>query len=156
VLLLAAAHGPAQVAARALLYAAGHRVTMRAVGRFATSLLPVAMLCLAAGPASLPVTILFIACWAVADGLLTIVRAAGTADILGREGYGAVTGALSMAAVLPRTGAPLVLALIWEGGGGYGAVPWLLVAVGLVAAGGFFIAAARQFESKDPPAAPPR
>jgi MFS family permease len=156
VLLLAAAHGPAQVAARALLYAAGHRVTMRAVGRFATSLLPVAMLCLAAGPASLAMTILFIACWAVADGLLTIVRAAGTADILGREGYGAVTGALSMAAVLPRTGAPLVLALIWEGGGGYGAVPWLLVAVGLVAAGGFFIAAARQFEGKDPPAAPPR
>ena len=141
VLLLAAAHGPAQVAARALLFAAGRRVTMRAVGRFATALLPVAMLALAAGPASLPLTMVFVACWAVADGLLTIVRAAGTAEILGREGYGAVTGALSAAAVLPRTGAPLLLALVWEGAGGYGPMPWLLVAVALVAAAGFVLAA---------------
>lgn len=141
VLLLAAAHGPAQVAARALLFAAGRRVTMRAVGRFATALLPVAMLALAAGPASLPLTMVFVACWAVADGLLTIVRAAGTAEILGREGYGAVTGALSAAAVLPRTGAPLLLALVWEGAGGYGPMPWLLVAVALVAVVGFVLAA---------------
>jgi predicted MFS family arabinose efflux permease len=143
VLLLAAAHGPAQVAARALLYAAGRRVTMRAVGRFATGLLPVAMVALAAGPQSLAMTMLFVGCWAVADGLLTIVRAAGTAEILGRQGYGAVTGALSAAAVLPRTAAPLLLALVWEGAGGYGAVPWLLAAVALVAAAGFFLAASR-------------
>lgn len=141
VLLLAAAHGPAQVAARALLYAAGRRVTMRTVGRFATALLPVAMLALAAWPDSLGLTLVFVACWAVADGLLTIVRAAGTAEILGREGYGAVTGALSAAAVLPRTGAPLLLALVWEGAGGYGPVPWLLGAVALVAAAGFVLAA---------------
>lgn len=143
VLLLAAAHGPAQVAARALLFAAGRRVTMRGVGRFATGLLPVAMVALAAGPESLAPTLLFVGCWAVADGLLTIVRAAGTAEILGREGYGAVTGALSAFAVLPRTGAPLVLALVWDGAGGYGPVPWLLAGVALVAAGGFFVAARR-------------
>lgn len=141
VLLLAAAHGPAQVAARALLFAVARRVTMRAAGRFATGLLPVAMLALAAGAESLALTILFVGCWAVADGLLTIVRAAGTAEILGREGYGAVTGALSACAVLPRTGAPLVLALIWESAAGYGPIPWLLAAVGLVAAGGFLVAA---------------
>lgn len=141
VLLLAAAHGPAQVAARALLFAAGRRVTMRAVGRFATALLPMAMLALALGPASLPLTILFVACWAVADGLMTIVRAAGTAEILGREGYGAVTGALSAVAVLPRTGAPLLLALVWDGAGGYGAVPWILAAIGAAAAAGFALAA---------------
>jgi hypothetical protein len=79
--------------------------------------------------------------WAVADGLMTILRAAGTAEILGREGYGAVTGALSALAVLPRTGAPLLLALLWEGAGGYGLVPWLLVAMGLAALGGFAMAA---------------
>jgi len=141
VLLLAAAHGPAQVAARALLFAAGRRVTMRGVGRFATALLPLAMLALAAGPGSLPLTALFVACWAVADGLMTIVRAAGTAEILGREGYGAVTGALSAVAVLPRTGAPLLLALVWEGAGGYGAVPWILLAIGAAATAGFLIAA---------------
>jgi hypothetical protein len=143
VLLLAAAHGPAQVAARVLLYAVGRRVTMRAVGRFATGLLPAGMLCLALGPGSLPVTILFVLVWAVADGLLTIVRAAGTAEILGRDGYGTVTGALSAFAVLPRTLAPLVLALLWDGAGAYGPVPWLLVGVAAAAAGGFLVAARR-------------
>lgn len=143
VLLLAAAHGPAQVAARALLYAAGRRVTMRGVGMFATMLLPVAMLALAVDPASLALTILFIGAFAVADGLLTIVRAAGTAEILGREGYGAITGALSAVAVLPRTLAPLLLALVWEGAGGYGPVPWILAAVGAASAAGFLLAARR-------------
>ncbi len=143
VLLLAAAHGPAQVAARALLYAAGRRVTMRGVGLFATLLLPVAMLALAADPASLTLAILFIGAFAVADGLLTIVRAAGTAEILGREGYGAITGALSAVAVLPRTLAPLLLALVWDGAGGYGPVPWILAAVGAASAAGFLLAARR-------------
>ena len=52
-----------------------------------------------------------------------------------------MTGALSAAAVLPRTGAPLLLALVWEGAGGYGPMPWLLVAVALVAVAGFVLAA---------------
>ena len=104
------------------------------------------MLALAAGPASLVLTVAFVLAWAVADGLMTIVRAAGTAEILGREGYGAVTGALSAISVLPRTGAPLLLALIWDGAGGYGPVPWLLVAVGLVGAAGY-AAAAREAQA---------
>ncbi|HWT09718.1 MAG TPA: MFS transporter [Roseomonas sp.] len=141
VLLLAAAHGPAQVAARATLFVAGRRVTMRAVGCFATGLLPVAMLALAAGPGSLALTILFVLLWAVGDGLLAIVRTAGAADILGRDGFGAVSGALSAATVVPRTAAPLLLALIWDGAGGYGPVPWILAGVSAAAVAGFVFAA---------------
>jgi hypothetical protein len=114
---------------------------MRGVGCFATALLPAAMLALAAAPGSLALTMVFIGCWAVADGLLTIVRAAGTAEILGRQDYGAVTGALSAVAILPRTGAPLLIALVWEGAGGYGPVPWLLVGIGLATVAGFVFAA---------------
>jgi hypothetical protein len=141
VLLLAAAHGPAQVAARGLLFAAGRRASLRVVGVFAAALVPVGMLALATGGGSLVVTAVFVLAWAVADGLMTIIRAAGTAEILGREGYGAVTGALSAISVLPRTAAPLLLALLWDGMGGYGLVPWLLVAVGLLGAAGFVLAA---------------
>lgn len=140
VLLIAAAHGPAQVAARVVLFAAGRRVSLRSVGLLAAALVPVAMLALAAGSSSLALAIVFVLAWAVADGLMTIIRAAGTAEILGREGYGTVTGALSAIAVLPRTGAPLLLALLWDGMGGYGLVPWLLVAVGLVGAVGYVLA----------------
>ncbi len=141
VLLIAAAHGPAQVAARGLLFAAGRRTSLRVVGVLAAALVPVGMLGLALGGTSLAITAVFVLAWAVADGLMTIIRAAGTAEILGREGYGAVTGALSAISVLPRTAAPLLLALLWDGMGGYGLVPWLLVAVALVGAGGFVMAA---------------
>ena len=141
VLLLAAAHGPCQVAARALLFAAGRRVTLRAVGRFATALLPVAMLALALGRDSLALTIVFVLCFAMGDGLLTIVRSAGSAEILGREGFGAISGALSAVSMLPRTAAPLLIALVWESADGYAPVPWMLVGIGVAAVGGFLLAA---------------
>ncbi|MBV1799113.1 MFS transporter [Siccirubricoccus sp. G192] len=141
VLLLVALHGPFQVAARAMLFALGGRVTMRGVGRLATLLLPLAMLVLALAPPEFEWLVLYVLAWAVADGLMTIIRAAGVVEILGRQGYGAITGALGAATVLPRMAAPLLLALIWEGAGGYGPVPWLLAGLGLAGAAAFTVAA---------------
>jgi predicted MFS family arabinose efflux permease len=140
VLLLVALHGPTQVAARAILYFAGSRASMRVVGAFAAPLLVLALLWLAMAPADVIWLLPFVAFWAVADGLMTIVRAAGTAEILGREGYGSITGALSLIGVLPRTAAPFAIALVWEAGGGYGAVPWMLAGVAAFGAGAFLLA----------------
>lgn len=143
VLTLVAMHGPFQVAARAALFGLGARVTMRGVGRLASLLMPLAMLALALAPADFAWLLIFILAWAMADGLMTIVRAAGVAEILGREGYGAITGALAMATVLPRTVAPVAIALIWQGAGGYGPVPWLLAGLGALGAAAFALAAAQ-------------
>lgn len=140
VILLVALHGPLQVAARGGLFLAGGRASMRWVGLGAMLLLPFALLWLAVAPAAFVWLLPFVLFWAVADGLLTIVRAAGTAEILGREGYGAVTGALTLIAVLPRTLGPITLALIWQADGGYGAVPWVLAGVGLLGAASFLLA----------------
>ena len=140
VILLVALHGPLQVAARAALYIAGSRASTRWVGLGAMLLLPVALAWLGGAPAAFVWLLPFVFCWAVADGLLTIVRAAGTAEILGREGYGAVTGALSLIAVLPRTLGPITVALIWEAQGGYASVPWILAAVGVLGAASFILA----------------
>ena len=140
VLLLAAAHGPGQVAARLVLFTLGRGVAMRHVGRFAVMLLPIGMALVALAPNSLALTIAFIIAWAVADGLLTILRAAGVAEIMGRDGFGATSGALSAFAVLPRTAAPLALALVWDAAGGYGPVPWLLLAIALFAMASFYAA----------------
>ena len=134
VLLLAALHGPVQVGARALLFAAGGRLPVLLAGSVATWLLPLALLWLALSPAQVVALLPFVLFWAVSDGLLTIVRAAGTAEILGRESYGAVSGALQLLAVAPRMAGPVLLALLWEWQGGYAAAPWLLAALGLVAA----------------------
>ena len=140
VLTLVALHGPFQVAARALLYALGNRVRVLHVGVFAAALLPVGLAWLALGGADPWLLLGFVLCWAMADGLMTIVRAAAPAELLGREGYGAITGALSATAVLPRALAPSLLALLWQWGGGYGLVAPLLALVGVVALAAFVLA----------------
>ena len=133
VITLVALHGPFQVAARAVLFLLGARVRVLGVGFFAAAMLPIGLVWLwLAGPQ--PWWLLgFVLCWAMADGLMTIVRAAAPAELLGREGYGAITGALSASAVLPRALAPTMLALVWQWSGGYWLVPGLLAAVGVVA-----------------------
>ena len=80
-------------------------------------------------------------CWAVGDGLIVIIRATGVMEIMGRENFGAITGAMSAIAMLPRTLAPVTLALIWQSAGGYGPVPWLLLGVALLCAACFALAA---------------
>jgi len=142
VLLVVALHGPFQVVARAALFALGPRVTLRQVGRVTTLLTPLAMVLLAVLPPVLSWLVLFALVWALADGLMTIIRSAGVMEILGREGYGTLTGALSIATVLPRTLAPLLIALWWEAMSGYGPLPWALAAIGVLSAAAF-IAAAR-------------
>ncbi|MBY0333143.1 MAG: MFS transporter [Acetobacteraceae bacterium] len=143
VLLIVALHGPFQVVARAGLFALGPRATLRGVGRITTALTPVAMLLLAVLPPLLAWLVLFALVWAVADGLMTIIRSAGVMEILGREGYGTLTGALSIATVLPRTLSPLLIALWWEAMGGYGPLPWLLAGIGVLSAAAFSVAAQR-------------
>ncbi|MBL6079302.1 MFS transporter [Belnapia sp. T18] len=144
IIVLVSLHGPFQVAARLALFTLGRRVTMRGVGRLASSLVPVAMLALGLAPPEFAWLLLYVLCWAMADGLMTIVRAAGVAEILGREGYGAITGALTAVTVLPRTLAPVLIALMSEGAGGYGPVPWLLAGLGALGAGCFAMAAAQR------------
>ena len=140
VLTLVALHGPFQVAARAVLYVLGARVRVLSVGIFAAALLPLGLAWLALGGADPWLLLGFVLCWAMADGLMTVVRAAAPAELLGREGYGAITGALSAVAVLPRALSPALLALIWQGWGSYGPVPALLTGVGLLALAGFILA----------------
>ena len=141
VLLVVALHGPFQVAARATLFAMGRQVTLRQVGRVTTMLTPVAMLLLATVPPVLAWLVVFALVWALADGLMTIIRSAGVMEILGREGYGSLTGALAIATVLPRTVAPVAFALLWEAAGGYGPLPWILIGIGVLSATAFAAAA---------------
>jgi predicted MFS family arabinose efflux permease len=140
VIWLAALHGPFQVAARAGLFLAGNRVSLAAVGLFSSALLPLSMIWLALVPAEFVWLLGFALAWAVADGLLSIVRAGAPAEFLGREGYGAVTGALAMLATPMRAFAPFIVALIWQASGGYGPAIWLLAAMGVLAFLGFLLA----------------
>lgn len=140
VIWLAALHGPFQVAARGALYLAGPRVKLSALGLFCVALMPVALAWLALAPPLFWVVLPFTLGWAVADGLLSIVRAGAPAEFLGRDGYGAVTGALALVSAPMRAFAPVLVAVMWQWSGGYGAAIWMLAAVGLLAAAGFVVA----------------
>lgn len=140
VLWLAALHGPFQVAARACLFALGPRARIAVVGMICTLLMPAAMVWLALVPSTFGWILVFTMGWAVADGLMSIVRAGAPAEILGREGYGVVTGALAMASAPMRAFAPLVVALAWQWGDSYTPALWMLAVVGLLSLLGFVMA----------------
>ncbi|GAA0581355.1 MFS transporter [Craurococcus roseus] len=141
VLLVVAMHGPCQVASRAALFALGKRAGPLPVGLAATALLPLAMLALGLAGDRLAALFGFALLWGVANGMMLIIRATGVAEFLGAEGYGQISGALATATVLPRTAAPLAVALIWEGAAGYAPVPWLFAALGVVGVAAFAVAA---------------
>ncbi len=116
--MLAAALGPAQVAGRVMLMLAGDDaplgpVTLATMAGFVVSSL---MLMLGHGVPTL--WLLYALAQGGAAGIATILRPLLAAEILGREGFGAIWGALSVAPLMAQALAPVVGALLLTIGGG--------------------------------------
>ncbi len=133
--------GPAQVAGRVATLAAGRRLSTAALGRLVTLLFPAAVAVLALAPASVPAAFAFAGLYGAAIGTMTIVRGTAVPDLMWREGYGAVNGALALPSAVARAGGPFAAAGIWATGAGYQAVLWTCFACGVVSALGFWYAA---------------
>jgi predicted MFS family arabinose efflux permease len=134
--------GPAQVAARLILFAARERLTTAFAGLAATILFPLSVLLLIAFPASIAALFAFAACYGAANGTVTIVRGTVVPDFMWREGYGAINGALTLPTNIARALAPFAAALIWSASGRYDAVLWSVFGAGCAAALAFGYAAA--------------
>lgn len=132
--------GPAQVAARLVLFAARGRLTTALTGRLATIMFPLSALLLIAFPASVIALFVFAACYGAANGTVTIVRGTAVPDFMWREGYGAINGALTLPANVARAVAPFIAALLWAAGGNYDVVLWSVFAAGCAAALAFWYA----------------
>ena len=85
--------------------------------------------------------VVFAILYGVANGLLTILRGMAVPAFIGPEGYGVVTGALTMPTNVMRAAGPILASLAWGIFGGYTPVLWGLAAIMLVAAAGFAAAA---------------
>ena len=116
--LAAACIGPAQVLGRLALLFAGARLGNRLATLFALASVVAAGAALwLAGLA--PVLIFaFAALQGAGVGLMSILRPVLVAEILGRRGFGAISGAVSVAPILASAAAPTAGALLLEGGGG--------------------------------------
>ena len=140
--------GPAQVIGRAALMVFGKRASARFLGRVVVPLMPLAMvLLLTMAPFGLAGLALFALVFGTANGIITIVRATGIAEILGARGYGAISGAMNLVLTVPRTAAPLAIAAVWQAQGRYDAALWLLVSITAVGAVAFWLVSMERVRS---------
>jgi len=140
--------GPMQVVGRVLLVAGQRHVTTIQLGAGIYFAFPISMAILAMGISDVYGLILFAILYGVANGLLTILRGMAVPEFIGPEGYGVVSGALTMPTNIMRAAGPLMAAFAWSHSGNYTAVLWGLAVIMLVAAAGF---AAAAFLSKKKP-----
>lgn len=133
--------GPMQVVGRVLLMAGQRHITTIQLGALVYFAFPISMAMLASGIDDVYGLILFAIIYGVANGLVTILRGMAVPEFIGPEGYGVVSGALTMPTNVMRAVGPLTAALAWSTFGGYTIVLWGLAAIMLVAAGGFGAAA---------------
>lgn len=138
-----ACFGPAQVAGRIALLALGRHATAARSGRIAFAAYPVAVALLLVFPHSPAALFAFSLLYGAANGVVTVVRGTAVPELLWREGYGAVNGALTLPQNLARAAAPFCAALLWRAAGGYDAVLAAMLALGIAAAGAFWYASRR-------------
>lgn len=127
--------GPFQFVGRLLLMLNQTRVS----AMFATSLavggLAVASTVLIAAGAAVSLIFLFAMLQGASIGLLSILRPVLCAEVLGRRGFGAITGVIAMGPLLATAAAPIAGALLQDNGGALalliGSLTFALVAVAL-------------------------
>jgi len=120
--------GPAQVAGRFAITALARRASMRRIGSFAVAAFPVAFIGLAFLPANLIIAGAAMLIYGAANGILTIVRGAAVPEMLSRENYGAIMGAMNVPTTFARALAPLAAAALWSIDRSY--LPVLVGAIG--------------------------
>ena len=133
--------GPMQVVGRVLLMAGQRHITTIQLGAGVYFAFPISMAMLAWGISDIYSLILFAILYGVANGLLTILRGMAVPEFIGPEGYGVVSGALTMPTNVMRAAGPLAAAFAWSAVGNYTAVLWGLAVIMLIAAAGFAAAA---------------
>jgi hypothetical protein len=135
-----AVFGPAQVAGRIALLALGRRASASRAGRAAFVAFPVSVAILILFPRSIAALFVFSLLYGAANGIITVVRGTAVPELLWRESYGAINGALTLPQNLARAAAPYGAAVIWRAAGNYDAVLYAILAGGIVAAIGFWYA----------------
>jgi predicted MFS family arabinose efflux permease len=132
--------GPAQVAGRLAIWVLAPRASVRLIGCAIVLVFPLALLALELPP-SFAIIALVAALYGGANGIMTIVRGLAVPEMLTRQAYGAVNGALAAPASVSRAVAPLGAAWLWALTGSYEAVLLALIAGTLVLAVSFWSAA---------------
>lgn len=142
VVTIVAVIGPAQVAGRILIWVFAPNASIRSVGSVAFVIFPLAILGFAYAPPHLFVLALIAAAYGAANGISTIVRSLAVPEMLSRNAYGAINGAMLAPIQFVQALAPLAAAAIWAATSGYEMVLLAVTAAAMVLVIGFWIASA--------------
>jgi MFS family permease len=133
IVLIASLVGPMQVAGRLAQYGLGDALDVRRMSRIVFALLPIAMAVLLLAPAQSLFIGFFVVSYGVGIGIQTILRGTAMPELFGRDNYAALSNLLSAPGVAARALAPFLASLIVVGLGGYVALEWAMLSVGLLA-----------------------
>lgn len=148
--------GPAQVAGRVIVWLFASNQPIRAIGMVTVLLFPLGAALLFLDSLGLFAPLLFAMIYGAANGIFSIVRGLAVPEMLTREAYGAINGALTAPATILRAVAPVAAAFLWIWGGSYTAVLIAAVAGGCLAAACFWFAALSKVTSPAMPEAEPK
>jgi MFS family permease len=132
--------GPAQVLARILWFTVGRNVRPSTMGMVITTAFPASVVILMFAGKSPVLLILFAIVYGGANGMMTILRGTIVQDVMWTQGYGAVSGLLSMPSNVAKGIAPISAAAIWSIGHDYVPVECVVLLVSLVSAAAFVVA----------------
>ncbi len=134
--------GPAQVAGRIAMWMFARAQPVRTIGLAAMAGFPLCLLVLILAPRHFASLALFAAVCGAANGVITIVRGLVVPEMLTRQAYGAINGALVLPANLSSAFAPAAVAALWAVYGGYTGVLVAGLVGSLVAILAFWFASA--------------
>lgn len=135
--------GPAQVAGRLAVHMFAGGASGRRIGSITVAVFPIAMAILYLAPPKFWIVALVALLYGAANGIMTIVRGVVVPEMVSRQAYGAINGALAVPMVLAKAGAPLAAAWLWTISGGYSAVLIALIGSSLLMVGAFWWTASR-------------
>lgn len=109
--------GPMQVLGRVAMIAVERRVDIHGIATACFAGMAGGALILLVSTGSPVLAVGFVVPYAAAYGVISIVRPVLTADLLGRAGFGTISGMLATSFMLGNAAAPSVAALIWQEAG---------------------------------------
>jgi len=126
--------GPAQVGGRLLISLFAPKITARRLGSIIALCFPLSIVVLLVGPNWLSAACLATVVYGIGTGIMTIVRGIAIPEMISREGYGAISGAIGTCMLLARAIGPLAAAWIMLETGGYTGtlVAMLVISIAMV------------------------
>lgn len=134
--------GPAQVAGRVFIVMFGKRASGRRIGSVVALGFPVAMAIFAWAPAEFMVIAGAAVIYGASNGIMTIVRGIAIPEMVSRDAYGAINGALVVPMTVARALSPLGAAALWTATGSYGWTMTAVLGLSIVMVLAFWMAAA--------------